>query len=70
MPEKIKKASRVVMKTLRTNPDMRKVALKELGADDETVAMVEELDAKIAEVGLRNPDVVAAWGLGCGGVSC
>jgi hypothetical protein len=44
--------------------------LEALGAKPETVKMVLELDEKINALRIKDSHVLAAWGLGCGGVSC
>lgn len=60
--------TRVVLRTL---PDKSKtVLLKEIGADPELVKLIIDVDNKIGEIQKRGPGVAAAWGLGCGGVTC
>ena len=63
-------AVRALNVAIRSDKDMRVKALKSMGADDETIKMIDDIELQIDKVKLKNPDVVAAWGLGCGGVSC
>ena len=63
-------AVRALSVTMRSNKDVRIKALTMMGADDETIKMIDDIELQIDKVKLKNPEVVAAWGLGCGGVSC
>jgi hypothetical protein len=64
------KAIGVAANVLRTNPSARRDALKQLGADDETIGMIEALDGMIAVIRAKGDVVPDSWGLGCGGIAC
>ncbi|MGO4513927.1 hypothetical protein AB4Z51_43930 [Bradyrhizobium sp. 2TAF36] len=64
------KAISVAAEVLRTNAEARREALKKLGADDETVGMIQAIDQMIVTIRAKGDVVPDSWGLGCGGIAC
>lgn len=65
------KARAAVSAVLRSDPQLRAKALKDMGADDETVEMISIINGLITNVEKKHGDAIpTSWGLGCGGIAC